>query len=665
MGHLILFNQSLLGGQHQHVVADQPDLASLLAQNSSFSGPVWSFVVMSGTWQLFAGADYTDPYGDLYGPGLYEFGNDDITANNPIGSLSQTSQEPTITGDVPAAYVTAFGLTGFRGDHRHFFQDAADFTEPAVDFAGQTSSLVVAQWREDLAVTGVVTLYSETGFNGTAATIGSGAYADLAAYGLTDDSLESLAMVSGPGEAAPVTGDPAFGEIILFENIGFGGNHKHVYTAEPDLGAAEDDSFAALTSSFYVERGAWALCAQPQFQQLMPAWDLSGFGSPFSSGFDWSSVSPPPFFTPGAYPWVEDVGVTNDAVMSLHLPLPDIYVWDTSENTPTHESNTDEFNLWLIFVVGPHAPGGVTFTIASPFYETTTFTDQGGPLTPPGFADLGDFVDATGTVWGSTYCCDVNLSMGSPWTITVACTTEGPYGTSLVSDSLEWFMPAASPPPATTTAPTTVTVPNVVGEFPTSAANVLSSVGLTWTFTPGSFAPWPTGSQVIAQNPASGTIVSVNSSVTLTWAGPGTAVGYSTVDLVNTNTDRTSYDIYTDSGSGWDLAGPDPADGQPFTVPSSGTFPSGALSTSGPWRTVRTRRPTRRTGRSRCSGTRTARRRPTTTTDDDQRGLPRAGPGPVELSARRSPVVAGPPTPDRSGRPPERSGRWPDGPLAG
>ena len=46
-------------------------------------------------------------------------------------------------------------------------------------------------------------------------------------------------------------------EIILFEHINFHGEHKDLFTSEPDLNAIDNFFFNDKTSSFVVVSGEW------------------------------------------------------------------------------------------------------------------------------------------------------------------------------------------------------------------------------------------------------------------------------------------------------------------------------------------------------------------------------------------------------------------------
>jgi Beta/Gamma crystallin len=54
-----------------------------------------------------------------------------------------------------------------------------------------------------------------------------------------------------------VRGDPLDNHIILFENANYHGAHKHVFTREPNLNAADDNFFNDKVSSLAIFQGNW------------------------------------------------------------------------------------------------------------------------------------------------------------------------------------------------------------------------------------------------------------------------------------------------------------------------------------------------------------------------------------------------------------------------
>jgi hypothetical protein len=84
------------------------------------------------------------------------------------------------------------------------------------------------------------------------------------------------------------------GHLILFEHVNFHGKHKHIFQDEPNLDAADDNSFNDITSSIVILEGKWEFFVHKDFQH--------------HTGL---------FLEPGLYPTVFDVEIENDAVSSL------------------------------------------------------------------------------------------------------------------------------------------------------------------------------------------------------------------------------------------------------------------------------------------------------------------------------------------------------------
>jgi hypothetical protein len=81
--------------------------------------------------------------------------------------------------------------------------------------------------------------------------------------------------------------------VILFEHAQFHGQHKHVFRAEPNLNAADDNFFNDKVSSLVVLEGNWAFYADSKFQKQYP-----------------------PILGPGLYPGLP-AGIKNDDMSSL------------------------------------------------------------------------------------------------------------------------------------------------------------------------------------------------------------------------------------------------------------------------------------------------------------------------------------------------------------
>ncbi len=84
------------------------------------------------------------------------------------------------------------------------------------------------------------------------------------------------------------------GHIIVFQHANFRGHHRHIFGMEHNLNHPEDRSLNDQISSFMVLSGTWKLYRHSNFRV--------GMGSEYA---------------PGAYRWVEAVGVKNDQMSSL------------------------------------------------------------------------------------------------------------------------------------------------------------------------------------------------------------------------------------------------------------------------------------------------------------------------------------------------------------
>ena len=85
--------------------------------------------------------------------------------------------------------------------------------------------------------------------------------------------------------------------VILFEHAQFHGQHKHVFRAEPNLNAADDNFFNDKVSSLHILSGLWVFFRDSQFQNPYAG------GTEFGPAIDGSSV--------------EALGIKNDDMSSL------------------------------------------------------------------------------------------------------------------------------------------------------------------------------------------------------------------------------------------------------------------------------------------------------------------------------------------------------------
>jgi hypothetical protein len=109
--------------------------------------------------------------------------------------------------------------------------------------------------------------------------------------GITNDDLSSLQPTDSE---ATVTAPQVASHAVLFEHVNFRGAHKHVFAAEPNLNAPDDNSLNDATSSIAVLIDQWRTFRDSEFQRQ---YDVILDG--------------------GLFPRVSDVGITNDDMSSL------------------------------------------------------------------------------------------------------------------------------------------------------------------------------------------------------------------------------------------------------------------------------------------------------------------------------------------------------------
>ena len=181
--------------------------------------------------------------------------------------------------------VVLFKNANFHGDHKHVV--AAEPNLNAGDdhgFNDAVSSLVVldGNWR----------FYADAGFkNPYPMVLGPGLYPSLSPAKIANNSMSSLQPTNEP---ATVRGTPFHAHAILFKDANYVGDHKHVFAAEPNLNASDDDGFNDAVSSLAILTGNWEFYAN------------SGFQAPYK-----------PVLGPGGLPFVANIGIKNDDMSSL------------------------------------------------------------------------------------------------------------------------------------------------------------------------------------------------------------------------------------------------------------------------------------------------------------------------------------------------------------
>lgn len=120
-----------------------------------------------------------------------------------------------------------------------------------------------------------------------------GIYPFIDEVGLADDDMSSLRSVA---DVTVTFGETVLGEVILFRDANFGGPHKHVINAEPNLNADDDGFFNDNVSSFVVLEGNWKFFRDAGFYDDYPA-----------------------VVGPGLYPSMEPFKIRDKDISSLHV----------------------------------------------------------------------------------------------------------------------------------------------------------------------------------------------------------------------------------------------------------------------------------------------------------------------------------------------------------
>jgi hypothetical protein len=283
-GSLILFKDANFHGPHKHVFNSEVNLNT--DDDNSFNDNVSSLVILNGNWKFFKDEGFISPYPVVLEPGLYSFVGRFKINNDDMSSLMTVADPPTITGDPLNAHAILFEHAGFHGDHRHVFTQEPNL--PDNDFNDITSSIVVEQ--------GNWSFFRNSGFD-TAypPVLGPGIYPFVSDIGINNDDLSSLR----PTDAAATTSNSVDNEVLLFQHAKFHGLHKHVFVAEPNLGAIDDTFFNNVVSSLVVLLGNWSFYADANF--VTPYVGSAG---------------------PGIYPSANDQNITNDDMSSLRPTVP-------------------------------------------------------------------------------------------------------------------------------------------------------------------------------------------------------------------------------------------------------------------------------------------------------------------------------------------------------
>ena len=169
----------------------------------------------------------------------------------------------------------------FRGRHKHIIGR----NEPDLHRDGwgdRVSSIQVLAGRWEFC--------QHVNYGGRRVTLSPGSYRWVEDVNIRNDTLSSLRRV------APAVGLEGTTGLIVYQHFHFKGAHKHIIARdETNLHA---DGWGDRISSFQIIAGRWRFCQHANYR-----------GRRIVCG-------------PGNYRWVEDVGISNDAMSSISRDLP-------------------------------------------------------------------------------------------------------------------------------------------------------------------------------------------------------------------------------------------------------------------------------------------------------------------------------------------------------
>ncbi len=195
------------------------------------------------------------------------------------------------------AHIILFENINFHGAHKHVLGQEPNLNADDDNFFNdRVSSMAILE--------GNWAFYPDFNFRGTPypVILGPGLYPNVTSFHIKNDDMTSLLPVATP----PTTkGLPLDDHILLFENASYHGAHKHVFAAEPNLNASDDNFFNDKVSSLAIFQGNWAFYRDAG---LAPATKYPPVLGP-SISLD--------IRRPGGYPFVPNVGIKNDDMSSL------------------------------------------------------------------------------------------------------------------------------------------------------------------------------------------------------------------------------------------------------------------------------------------------------------------------------------------------------------
>jgi hypothetical protein len=287
MAHAILFEHMNFHGAHKHVVGPESNLNA--QDDNFFNDRVSSLVVLEGSWALYGDYKFEGQYPPILGVGLYPRIDAIGIKNDDISSLQPVTDPPTVRGAPLDDHILLFEHGSFHGAHKHVFT-----AEPNLN--AQDDSFFNDMVTSLAVLNGNWSFYSDYEFHPQSqypAILGPGGYVFVGFVQIKNGDMSSLQPVDRePTVRNPLLIQPG---VVLFEHAWFHGAHKHIVIDEANLNAPDDNFFNDRVSSIAVLSGEWTFFRDYYYQNQYPNVVL----------------------LKGQYPFVEDIGITNDDMSSL------------------------------------------------------------------------------------------------------------------------------------------------------------------------------------------------------------------------------------------------------------------------------------------------------------------------------------------------------------
>jgi len=256
-------------------------------------GP-YSMVILSGNWEMFKNPGFSDSYNEVFAPGIYYYLNH-YGMENAIYSLQPTTKPATQFGNggVPdGIQCITFGAPHYESliSHRHIFLSESDFTVDNIRVDDQVGSFVIPGRNFETGFQ----FYGDLNYVGEyLPNFGPGIYDNAVARGISD-GVKSAKLSTDNDH--PDLGAGVAGEVVLFSETQFRGNHKHIFASTPRvMGMIDVALFKKTASMAILGTRSWQFFAEPNYQ------------APYQKNI----------LAPGFYPDISAVEIPRNTIASL------------------------------------------------------------------------------------------------------------------------------------------------------------------------------------------------------------------------------------------------------------------------------------------------------------------------------------------------------------